>query len=290
MYMSGGIKLEDFIILTGMSGAGKSSAMKALEDAGYYCVDNLPLNMIEMFIKEIEQNHKDREKIAISLDIRSLNFLENINDLIRKNKKFNSWSIMFMDSSDESLVKRYKETRRKHPYAEKGSIEQGIAEERKRLNKIKTNANIVIDTTNLSEKELKKKLQEYLEDDEIDMIVNVMSFGFKYGVPKDADMIFDVRMMKNPYYVEDMRKRTGLDKDVSDYVYNDVTAVEFLEKTLKFLKGALPLYKKEGRAQFVIGIGCTGGKHRSVATTVKIKERLEKDYKIVSTHRDLGRE
>lgn len=282
--------MKKIIIVTGMSGSGKSNAMKVLEDSGYYCVDNLPLNLVDSFLEEMSENNDGKEKIAISIDIRSLNFLESMPQLLEKERKERGTKIIFVEAKTDELIKRYKETRRKHPFALEGSIEQGIEKERELLKEIKKGATYIIDTSNIAAKEMKVKIENILSNKETAAVINLMSFGFKYGMPKDLDLLFDVRMLPNPYYDEKLKEKTGLEKEVSDYVYESESSKEYLEKTIDYLEHILPMYQKEGRKQLIIGIGCTGGKHRSVATTEALKEKLGNRYNIVSTHRDLGRE
>lgn len=279
------------VIITGMSGAGKSTALKFLEDMGYYCVDNLPILLIEKFVELTFNDQNNTKNVALGIDIRSgeeLPLLKNIIEKWRGNSY--PFSILFLDSSDAVLIKRYKETRRSHPLARMGRIEKGIALEREKLSFLKAEADFTLDTSRFLTKELKQELEELFTGDgeKSSLFITLLSFGFKYGIPSDADLVFDVRFLPNPYYVEELRFHTGAEKEVRDYVMQGGTGAEFLEKLTDLLEFLIPRYEKEGKNQLVIAIGCTGGKHRSVAIACQVFDRLSQDerYAVRLEHRD----
>lgn len=283
-----------FVIVTGMSGAGKSTAMKILEDLGYFCVDNLPIMLISKFL-ELASNSKDEIKnVAIGVDVRSgqsLSLLDNILDGIKSSGK--KCEVLFMEAGDAVLVKRFKETRRNHPLSEMERVDEGIMREREMLAFLKKRADYIIDTGNLLVKELRTELEKIFVDNKEykNIIINILSFGFKYGVPIDVDLIFDVRFMPNPYYVEELKHKTGNDQEVRDYVMNSEVSKEFLAKLFDMIKFLIPNYIAEGKNQLVIGIGCTGGKHRSVTTARLLYDELKgnEQYGIKLSHRDVER-
>ena len=283
------------VIVTGMSGAGKTQALKMLEDMGFYCVDNLPIPLIETFAELTLKNPEGIRNAALGIDIRSgedLSVLDRIFD--EWSRKRVPFEILFLDAGDEILIKRYKETRRAHPLAAGGRIDSGIEKERKKLAFLKEEADYIIDTSKLLTKELRQELEKIFMNHESyrNLYITVLSFGFKYGIPSDADLVFDVRFLPNPFYVEELRNRTGEEKEVRDYVMQHGTADLFLNKLYDLLDFLLPNYVLEGKNQLVIAIGCTGGKHRSVtvakAVYDKFKSRAEFGIKI--EHRDIDKD
>ncbi len=280
-----------FVIVTGMSGAGKQTAMKMLEDMGFYCVDNMPVPLIDKFIELFSGPGSEVSKVALGLDVRAdQDFDEAERTLLALRRKDYPFEIIFMDADDKVLIKRYKETRRVHPVAGNGSLEEGIKREREILKNVKNTADYIFDTSNLLTRVLKEELDKiFLQDGEYaNLIIRVLSFGFKYGIPADADLVFDVRFLPNPFYIDELKLMTGNDAPVHDYVMSFPEAGEFLEKVSDMLHFLIPNYVKEGKHQLVIGIGCTGGKHRSVTLAGEIYERLKKQgkYGITITHRD----
>ncbi len=281
-----------FVVVTGMSGGGKSTALKMLEDAGFYCVDNLPASLVEMFVELITMPGSEISKAALGLDVRggqSFQELENILDKLKKNGYV--YEILFLGANDRTLLKRYKETRRRHPLSMQGErIEEGIRREKKILQSICKKADYVIDTSNLLTRELKEELDRiFVRNEEYtSLMVNIVSFGFKYGIPADVDLVFDVRFLPNPFYIEELKHLTGNDKEVQDFVMGYPEAHEFLNKLTDLLKFLIPNYVKEGKYQLVIGIGCTGGKHRSVTLANALYESLKGygDYGLKISHRD----
>ncbi len=282
------------VILTGISGAGKTTALKMMEDMGYYCMDNLPVGLMESFCA-LAENNKDLSRVAAGIDIRNGQHLEDLLSVIsRIEYRGHALQVLFLESDDATLLKRYKETRRSHPLAENDSIEKGIARERDALSEIKKRADFIIDTSKLLTRELNTELKRIFLDNETfkNLNITVESFGFKYGVPSDADLVFDVRFMPNPYYVEELRTHTGMDKDVHDYVMASPVAQEFISKLSDMLSFLLPHYVSEGKNSLVIAVGCTGGKHRSVTIANEIFEFLRKNegYGVRIEHRDIGKD
>ncbi|GFZ94519.1 nucleotide-binding protein YvcJ [Paenibacillus marchantiophytorum] len=262
--------LAKLVIITGMSGAGKTIAVQSLEDLGFFCVDNLPPVLIPKFAELIEQSMGKIGKVALVIDLRGREFFTALQESLRyiQENYTLSYEILFLDATDGTLVQRYKESRRRHPLAPDGAPLEGIGLERKLLEELKGLATQVIDTSTLKPVQLKERIISRFTNLETNRIsINVISFGFKYGVPIDADLIFDVRFLPNPHYVEQLRPQTGQDPDVYDYVMKWTETQEFLTKLLDMLNFLMPQYKKEGKSQVVVGIGCTGGKHRSVAIT-----------------------
>ncbi|MGI6106615.1 MAG: RNase adapter RapZ [Lachnospiraceae bacterium] len=273
----------DIVIVTGMSGAGKSTAMNFLEDFGYYCVDNMPVPLISTFISlAMTSSGKEYQRIALGIDIRSRKNLPRLAGVIDELKQDNvGCKILYLDAPDDVLVKRYKETRRTHPLAADGGkmrIEDAIAAERKSMEPLRRRADTVINTGHLLTRELRSQLTDILFNGEKfnNLSVTVVSFGFKYGIPTDADLVFDVRFMPNPYYYDNMRRLTGLDEPVRKFVLGFPEVQTFLDKLEDLLVFLIPSYIREGKTQLVIGIGCTGGQHRSVTIAAEISERLRK--------------
>ncbi|MDL2295546.1 RNase adapter RapZ [Lachnospiraceae bacterium OttesenSCG-928-E19] len=279
------------VIVTGMSGAGKSTTLKMLEDARYFCVDNLPLVLLPKFIETLKEPNKEIEQIAIGLDSRSgekLYLLEQALESMEKDEI--EYEILFLESSDDVLVKRYKETRRTHPLSRDGRVDTGIEEERKRLVFLKKKADYIIDTSRMLTRELQAELNNiFVHNKEYaNLRITILSFGFKYGIPSDVDLVFDVRFLPNPYYIEELRMLSGNDAPVRDYVMENEKAHEFLWKLEDMVNFLLPNYIAEGKHQLVIGIGCTGGKHRSVTLANELYQYLEKEdrYSVSIEHRD----
>lgn len=280
------------VIITGMSGAGKTVAIQSFEDLGFFCVDNLPPTLLPKFLELMKESGNKMNKVALVMDLRSRDFFDSLftalDDLAEQ-----SWvtpQILFLDANDSTLVARYKETRRTHPLAPNGLPLEGIRLERKLLEELKGRAQIIYDTSDLKPRELREKiLQQFSSHAQQTFTVNVMSFGFKYGVPIDADLVFDVRFLPNPHYIDHMRPKTGLDEEVSSYVLKWSETQKFLEKLIDLLTFMLPHYKREGKSQLVIAIGCTGGQHRSVAIAEYIARHFANDYKTHVSHRDMER-
>lgn len=282
------------VIVTGMSGGGKMTAIKMLEDQGYYCVDNLPVRLIDKFMELMSAPGSEITKACIGIDVRSEQSFDYVLDVLRTLKeKGYEYQILFMDASDEVLIKRYKESRRAHPLSPDGRVEDGIEKERRILKDIKTKANYVIDTSNLLTRDLKEELVKIFQGNKKynSLMVSIISFGFKYGIPTDADLVFDVRFLPNPYYIEAMKHLTGEDKTVHDYVMSFPQTQEFMKKLVDMLQYLIPYYVKEGKNQLVIAVGCTGGQHRSVTIANEIYAALKDhgDYGINLVHRDLSK-
>lgn len=265
------------VIVTGMSGAGKTVALKMLEDLGYYCVDNLPIPLIEKFTELTIGTPGQSDQVALGIDVRSGQELSLLNQIIKNWRSDGvSFDILFLDASDEVLIKRYKETRRNHPLAGKGRIDSGIAKEREKLNFLKKQADVILDTSKLLTKELRQELERIFLDNESfnNLFVTVLAFGFKYGIPGDADLVFDVRFLPNPYYVENLRAKTGEQQEIRDYVMQGGTGETFLAKLYDMIDFLIPNYVLEGKNQLVVAIGCTGGKHRSVTIARALYDHL----------------
>ncbi len=283
-----------FVIVTGMSGGGKRTAMKMLEDIGFYCVDNLPVPLIDKFVELIATPNSEIQKVALGLDVRAdQNFGDAVNALNTIKENGYSYEIVFMDASDATLLKRYKETRRIHPLATppENRVEDGIRKERKILENIKGKADYIFDTSNLLTRNLKEELDKIFVTGENynSLMINIVSFGFKNGIPADADLVFDVRFLPNPFYIEELKHLTGNDDPVHDYVMSFTEATQFLDKLEDMLKFLIPGYVNEGKYQLVIAIGCTGGQHRSVTLAREIYARLKDggDYGLSLSHRDM---
>lgn len=284
----------NFLIVTGLSGAGKSQSIKILEDLGYFCIDNLPPKLVTDFAEMCKQHVEEFQKVAIGMDIRGGYFFnEMLSALDEFELKGHKYEILFLDASDETLIKRFKQTRRKHPLSPEGRISKGITLERGKLTSVKRQADNIIDTTNMSGKELKDELTFlYVEGGKsAGLIVNLLSFGFKYGLPIDADMVFDVRFLPNPYYIAELSKKSGLDKEIQNYICSFPESALFLDKVEDIVEFLIPGYLKEGKSQLIIAIGCTGGRHRSVALSEFMAERLKiNGHRVKIEHRDINEE
>ena len=284
-----------FVIVTGMSGAGKSSSLKMLEDNNYFCVDNLPIELILKFAELTFQTKTGHERnVALGIDIRSGQALGELDKVLKEMKQEHyQYEILFLDANDDILIKRFKETRRAHPLMPEGRVDEGIKNERKQLEFLRKQADYIIDTSRLLTRELRMKIEDiYFKNKEYkNLFVTILSFGFKYGIPTDADLVFDVRFMPNPYYVEGLRHKTGNEEEVQKYVMNSEVSAIFMEKLLDMISFLIPNYVKEGKNQLVIGVGCTGGKHRSVTVANELYDRLSKDENlgIKVAHRDILR-
>ncbi len=281
-----------FVIVTGMSGSGKSTALKMLEDAGYYCVDNLPVSLIDKFVELLSMPNNEIEKVVLGLDVRVGQAFEDVaRHLQGLRQKGYPFEILFMDSTDATLIRRYKESRRLHPVEPEGRIEDGVWKERVMLQEIRTMADYIIDTSSLLTRELKNELDRiFVEGGEYNsLMINVMSFGFKHGIPADVDLVFDVRFLPNPYYIEELKRKTGNDKEVQDFVMACEESHIFLEKLMDMLQFLIPNYIKEGKYRLVVAIGCTGGKHRSVTLANELYNRMKDqgNYGITIYHRDV---
>lgn len=285
-----------FVIVSGMSGAGKTTALKMLEDIGYFCVDNLPVPLIPKFAELFLVPGTEMKKVALGVDIRSGSSFGELEKVLGEMDASGiKYEILFLESSDDVLVKRYKETRRFHPLSGSGErIDIGIRCERERIGFLRKKADYLLDTSHMLTRELKKELNHiFVENkDYKNLYVTVLSFGFKYGIPNDADLVFDVRFLPNPYYVEALRPLSGNDKQVRDFVMQNEKADEFLTKLVDMIEFLIPNYVAEGKTQLVIGIGCTGGKHRSVTLANKLYEAIEhsKHYGSRIEHRDIGKD
>ena len=281
-----------FVVVTGMSGGGRSTALKMLEDAGFYCVDNLPVSLIEKFVELLSNQGEEINKVGLGVDVRAGQFFEEAADVLAKLKESGyNLEILFMDADEKSLIKRYKETRRAHPLALEGRIEDGVRKEKQILTRIRSMADYVIDTSNLLTRELKQELDRIFVGNESynSLMVTVMSFGFKYGIPVDADLVFDVRFLPNPFYLEELKQKTGNDKEVQEYVMSFEEAGSFLDKLADMMHFLIPNYIKEGKNRLVVAIGCTGGKHRSVTLANFLYSAMKNkgNYGITLHHRDV---
>ncbi len=283
-----------FVIVTGMSGGGKSTALKMLEDVGFYCVDNLPVVLLEKFVELISEPANEISKVALGLDVRADQSFEDINRIVDKMKEAGmQFEILFLDAKDQILIRRYKETRRNHPLAADGRVEDGVCKERKVLEKIRKNADYVLDTSNLLTREFKEELEHiFVENREYNnLMVSIMSSGFKHGIPTDADLVFDVRFLPNPFYIEELKHKTGNDKEVQDFVMSSPDAEEFMQKLCDMTEFLLPRYVNEGKNRLVIAVGCTGGKHRSVTLANELHARMKtkENYGFKLYHRDVDK-
>lgn len=284
------------VIVTGLSGAGKSTALKMLEDARYFCVDNLPISLMSKFVSLMAgMQGEDVQNAAIGIDARSGRDLRELEKVLEQlGEAGYEFEILFLDADDRVLVKRYKESRRSHPLAMYGRVDEGIHREREKMKFLKERADYIIDTSHLLTRELKKEINRIFVDNGkfSNMVISVLSFGFKYGIPDDADLVFDVRFLPNPYYIDELRPHTGMDEDVFQYVMDCQAAADFADKLEDMMKFLIPNYAKEGKTSLVIGIGCTGGKHRSVTLARVLYDRLQetREYGIRLEHRDIGKD
>lgn len=284
-----------FVIVTGMSGAGKSTALKMLEDMGYFCVDNLPIQLMSKFAEMLTVPDSEINNVALGIDIRGG---QAFTSLEKKLKEINElgikYEILFLDAKDNVLVKRYKETRRQHPLGREGRIDLGIAKEREAIRFLKVQAKYILDTSKMLTRELKRELEKiFVKGKEFkNLYITVMSFGFKYGIPQDADLVFDVRFLPNPYYIDGLKEKTGNDAEVREYVMDNDRAREFADKLHDMMDFLVPNYILEGKNQLVIAVGCTGGKHRSVTLANELYEFLctKENYGVRIEHRDIGKD
>ncbi len=281
-----------FVVVTGMSGGGKRTALKMLEDAGFYCVDNLPVPLIEKFVELIATPNSEINKVALGLDVRADQPFEAVWKTLENLKKNGYvYEVLFMDASEQVLLKRYKESRRMHPLSPEGRVEDGIHKERDILKTVKEHADYVLDTSNLLTRELKEEIDRIfvMNEEYNSLMVTILSFGFKNGIPADADLVFDVRFLPNPYYIDELKHQTGNDPAIQRYVMGFAEAAEFLQKLDDMIRFLIPNYVKEGKYQLVIGIGCTGGKHRSVTLANELYKRMKNqgNYGLKIYHRDV---
>ncbi|MDE5917707.1 MAG: RNase adapter RapZ [Oscillospiraceae bacterium] len=285
-----------FVIVTGMSGSGKSCAMNVLEDIGFYCIDNMPPQLLTKFADICRHSNGQLERVAIAVDIRSGEMFSEIFDrwkILRENKDIDV-KILYLEANDEIIIKRYKETRRKHPLDDKfGScLHKAIAFEREQLSTLREVADYYIESSYLSTSQLKEEIKGlFLEKNSDSMIIKVMSFGYKYGVSTEADLVFDVRCLPNPYYIKELRAHTGCDHEVRDYVMSFQQSCQLMDKVKDLLDFLIPLYVHEGKSQLVVCFGCTGGKHRSITFTELISDYLsQKGFRVQKSHRDIGKD
>lgn len=282
-----------FVIVTGMSGGGKRTALKMLEDMGFYCVDNLPVALIGKFVELIVTPNSEVTKVALGIDVRAGQSFDELTDILNGMKEAGcAYDMLFMEASDTVLLKRYKESRRMHPLSPEGRVEEGIHKERAVLRPIREISDYVIDTSKLLTRELKEELDRIFIGNEAynSLIVSILSFGFKYGIPADADLVFDVRFLPNPFYIDELKHQTGQDRAVQDYVRSFPETEEFMQKLTDMIRFLIPNYVREGKYQLVIAIGCTGGKHRSVTLANELYQRLKDqgEYGLTIGHRDIG--
>lgn len=279
-----------FVIVTGLSGSGKSETMRALEDMGFYCVDNLPPALITKFAELCYQPNSSIDKVALGIDIRGRKFFEALHESLNYLRKENyKYEMLYLDCSDDVLLKRYKMTRRNHPLSRNIQIPEGIKMERTIMEPLKEISDCIIDTTNMKPKDLKDEISKIycVGEENNKLTISVVSFGFKHGIPADCDLVFDVRFLPNPYYLEELRPKTGDDQDVRDYVMNSKISEEFFSKLNDMIQFLVPQYIEEGKQHLVIGIGCTGGRHRSVTISNLIYDELiNKGYRVIKKHRD----
>ncbi len=288
-----GNEQKELVIITGVSGAGKTSAVGFMEDVGYYCIDNMPPFLLTTFL-ELLAAHSEHNKIAVVVDIRSTENFDSVVSALDDVERFNyNVKMVYLDIKNHIALKRYKLTRRKHPFADRfnGEITQALEYEKEILAPLRLRADFVIDTSDMTSNQLRNRLTQILLGDEKDVMnIHVMSFGFKHGVPTEADFVIDVRCLPNPYWVENLKNKTGLDKEVRDYVFSFDESKKLLEKLTDMLDFLTPLYIKEGKSQIIFAIGCTGGNHRSVAIAEALKEHFEENWDNVSVnHRDIDR-
>lgn len=280
----------NIVIITGMSGAGKTVAMQCFEDLDFFCIDNLPPILLTKFTELLNESYKKLRKVAVVIDMRGREFFSSLVESLEtlKHGKKIHYQILFLEASDETLVRRYKQTRRRHPLAERGTPLEGIRKERKLLEEVRGKADYIIDTTNLKPSQLKEEIiRAYSQVGSPKLDISMVSFGFKHGIPIDADLVFDVRFISNPYYIEKMRPLTGLDDEVRDYVMKQEETQHFVRKLEDLLQYLIPHYQNEGKTHLVVGIGCTGGQHRSVAIAQHLYQALRQNHRCRIIHRDL---
>ena len=284
------MKETEFVIVTGVSGAGKSEAIKVFEDMGFFCIDNLPTTLLSKLAELFKQTEGGIDKIALVIDSRGRELFDSLfSELAALEEMKINYRILFLEAKDETLINRYKKTRRRHPLAPEGRISEAIEKEREILQEIKGNADRIIDTTNLDLKEFKSEIKNKFINASIkkQMTITILSFGFKHGMPKDADLMFDVRFLPNPHYVDSLRELTGLNESVQEYVLRWPLTKKFKKKLFDMIEFLLPNYINEGKTHLTIAIGCTGGQHRSVTLVEKMKEKLAERYNILVEHRDI---
>ena len=283
----------NIVIITGMSGAGKTVAIQSFEDMGYFAVDNMPPNLIEKFVELLNTPDSKINKVAMVVDMRSRIFFDRLRGIVAElsNLPEVNFKLLFLDASDVELVARYKETRRSHPLAIDGRVLDGITQEREILSDLKSLAEVVIDTSELTPRNLRARiLERFSETKEAPFRIEVISFGFKYGLPMDADLVFDVRFLPNPHYIPELRDKTGQDKEVFNYVMNQKASEDFYKNLMNMLLPIIPAYQKEGKSVLTIAFGCTGGQHRSVAFAERVsKSLLKEDWHLNTSHRDKDR-
>ena len=280
------------VIVTGLSGSGKSTAIHLLEDLGFYCIDNLPVALIPRFVELWESSREEVRRVALGVDVRERHFLDEVPRMLDELRAWNvALEVLYFEASDEVLLRRFSETRRPHPAAGGGGLADGIRRERERLRGLREVADRIVDTSALTVHELRAELRALVErPDAGTLTVTLVSFGYKYGVPTDADLVLDCRFLPNPFFVEELRHRTGLDAAVADYVVARAETQEFLERTTGLLQFLLPRYQHEGKSYLTIALGCTGGRHRSIALVEELRRRLQASgHRVLARHRDAER-
>jgi len=284
----------DIIIISGLSGSGKSVAIRALEDVGFFCIDNLPIGLLDSLLKIVEAGQTPIERLALVMDTRDPRLIEEGKIRFENMRRLRpNFTIVFLECSDDSLIRRFKEVRRKHPMSSDGSIISGISAERRMLAWIKSMADVEIDTTDVKVTELRKELQDRFRDtgQEPTFHLTLQSFGFKYGLPKESDLVMDVRFLPNPFYVDSLRDKNGLSQDVSDYVFQSEVTIQFFERFYELLEFLLPFFRKEGKHFLTVAVGCTGGKHRSVSMIEALAKKYEESsINVTVIHRDINKE
>lgn len=283
-----------FVIVTGMSGAGKTSVLKFLEDINFFCVDNLPPALLPKFAELCYEQEGEIERVALGIDIRGGKLFNDLFEVLSSlQDRGYEYEILFLDASDEMLIKRYKETRRSHPLSRNGSIEEGIHKEREMLKDVKARATYIIDTSQILTRQLKEQINRIFVENQSyeNLMITIRSFGFKYGIPTDSDLVFDVRFLPNPFYIQELKEMTGNDEPVSSYVMSFAESQTFLKKLVDLVEFLIPLYIKEGKNNLVISIGCTGGKHRSVTLANALYAALDKDkHTLLLKHHDIEKD